>query len=125
MPLLVRRIIHGTSDGSFIDMPIVLVQSFGIRERDTLVGKLTAHFDEHLNCIAKPDIPFSLKVSGTYWDERLRMTAHPVTRQLGLVVKDGIEFVIEKVVRLKKGEEVEYPVFPDRTVEDLSFEPKT
>jgi hypothetical protein len=107
-------------------MPIDLVQSFGIRAEDTLVGKLTAHFDKHLNCIAKPDIPFSLNVSSTghYWQKEIRMTAHPATRQLGLVVGDGIEFVIEKVVRLEHDKEVEYPLFPDRTVEDLSFEPK-
>jgi len=81
MPLLVKRIIHGTSYSSFIDMPIDLVQSFGIRSYDRLIGKLTAHFDEHLNCIAKLDIPFSLDVSYEgIRQKNLRMTANPVTR---------------------------------------------
>ena len=125
MSLLVRRIIQGTPDSSFIDMPIVLVQSFGIEHGDKLVGRLIAHFDADGNCIAKHDIPFSLKVSWydvRDWQEHLIMTANPATRQLGLVVGDGIEFVIEKVTH--SGGTIEYPVFPDRTVEDFSFEPK-
>jgi len=131
MPLRITRRLHVGErvDGVYFIVPNVLYDSIGIHYADKLQCLLKNHFDENQKLIQQPDEPCCLGIHKAY--HLIQLQGLPITKKYGLLKGEGIELVVEAILRTKDrlGRTINPPeeikVFPTRVVEDFEFDPSS
>src|SRR3989344_3512115 len=122
MPVRLIKQIFEKRNYLYIPIPQAIFHAYRIMEYRQLSGIVENHFNSDRTLSQKIGGKFNFKLSPE--ESVIILTDNPVTQEYGLIEGDYLEIILyEFYVRFQGGEESRTPLFPQRMIEYLEFDP--